>query len=178
MHFSTRPARYTRIAMLLHWLLALAIVTSFLVGLQMVDMKMSVLRLQLFNWHKWAGICILTLSAVRLLWRLSHRPPADLPMPQWQKTSAHVTHALMYLLFFATPLLGWAYSSAAGFPVVLFGVLPLPDFVAPGKELAAAIKPWHGWLAKALAVLVLLHVAGALKHHFVDRDGLIRRMWS
>ena len=170
--------RYTRLAMLLHWLLAIAIVVSFVVGLQMVDMKMSVLRLKLFNWHKWAGICILTLSALRLLWRLTHRPPAELPMPAWQRRLSRATHGLLYLLFFATPLVGWAYSSAAGFPVVLFGVLPLPDFVTPSKELAEAIKPWHGLLAKTLALLVLVHVAGVAKHQWLDRDGILRRMWS
>lgn len=178
LHLSPGTHRYTRTAMLLHWLLALAIVASFVVGLQMVDMKMSVFRLKLYNWHKWAGICILVLSAARLLWRLSHRPPPTPPMPVWQRRAAHATHLLLYALFFATPLLGWAYSSAAGFPVVVFGVLPLPDWVSPSKELAALIKPWHGWAAKAMAVLVLLHVAGALKHQFVDRDGLLRRMWA
>ncbi|MFO1336602.1 MAG: cytochrome b/b6 domain-containing protein, partial [Piscinibacter sp.] len=71
---------------------------------------------------------------------------------------------------------GWAYSSAAGFPVVVFGVLPLPDFVAPSKELAEAIKPLHKILAFTMAALVLAHVAAALKHHFVDRDGLLSRM--
>ncbi len=168
--------KYTRIAVLLHWVLALAIIASFFVGLQMVDMKMSVARLKLFNWHKWAGICILALSAARLLWRLGHPPPPDVPMPGWQKSAAHVTHVLLYLLFFATPLVGWAYSSAAGFPIVVFGLIPLPDFVPVDKELALMIKPWHGWLAYTMAVLVVLHVAGALKHQFLDRDGLIRRM--
>ena len=80
------------------------------------------------------------------------------------------------LLFFAVPLVGWAYSSAAGYPVVLYGVLPLPDFVTPDKALAAAIKPWHGRLAYTLAALVVLHVAGAVKHHFIDRDDLLSRM--
>ena len=98
-------------------------------------------------------------------------------MPGWQQSAAHATHGALYLLFFAVPLVGWAYSSAAGFPIVWFGVLPLPDFVPVDNALAEAIKPWHGWLAKALAALVLLHVAAALKHQFVDRDGLIGRMW-
>ena len=119
---------------------------------------------------------LLALSALRLLWRLTHRPPADVPMPAWQRAAAHGTHHLLYLLFFAVPLVGWAYSSAAGFPIVLFGVLPLPDFVSPDKALSEAIKPWHAYLAYALAVLVVLHVAGALKHRFVDRDGLLGRM--
>ena len=82
----------------------------------------------------------------------------------------------MYALFFAVPLMGWAYSSAAGFPIVVFGVLPLPDFVPASKELAEMLKPLHGLLAWALAGLVGLHVAAALKHHFIDKDGLLQRM--
>jgi cytochrome b561 len=139
-------------------------------------MTLSPTRLKLFNWHKWAGITILALSALRLLWRLTHRPPPDVAMPAWQRNAAHTLHTLMYLLFFAVPLVGWAYTSAAGFPVVLFGVLPLPDFVPHDKALSLAIKPWHGRLAWSLAALVLLHVAAALKHQFIDRDGLLLRM--
>jgi cytochrome b561 len=168
--------RYSTPAIALHWLLALLIVVSFCVGTTMADLPLSPLRLKLFNWHKWAGITILSLSALRLLWRLFNAPPPDLPMPEWQRRAAHLTHWGMYALFFAVPLIGWAYSSAAGFPVVLFGVLPLPDFVSPDKALAEAIKPWHGRAAWLLAALVLMHVAGVLKHHFVDRDGLLLRM--
>ncbi len=168
--------RYTSTAIALHWLLALAILGSLAVGQTMADMPLSPLRLKLYNWHKWAGIVILTLSAVRLLWRLGHRPPPDVPMPGWQRQAAHATHVAMYLLFFAVPLMGWSYSSAAGFPVVLFGVLPLPDLVAANEALAETLKPWHGWLAYALAGLVVLHVAAALKHHFADGDGLLHRM--
>jgi cytochrome b561 len=168
--------RYTRTAIALHWLLALAIVGSFGMGVYMTDLPVSPQRLKLYNWHKWAGICILSLSALRLLWRLTHRPPADVAMPAWQQRAAHAVHGLLYLLFFAVPLAGWAYSSAAGFPVVVFGVLPLPDFVSPDKALAEALKPLHKILAFALAALVLAHVGAALKHHFVDRDGLLGRM--
>ncbi|HNJ83585.1 MAG TPA: cytochrome b [Piscinibacter sp.] len=168
--------RYSGTAIALHWLLALAIVGAFIVGVYMSDLPVSPQRLKLYNWHKWAGICILALSALRLLWRLTHRPPADVAMPEWQRRSAHAVHILLYLLFFAVPLAGWAYSSAAGFPVVVFGVLPLPDFVAPSKELAEAIKPLHKILAFTMAALVLAHVAAALKHHFVDGDGLLSRM--
>ena len=170
------PARYTRTAVLLHWLLGLAIVVSFCVGLYMSDLPMSPTRLKLYNWHKWAGITILALSALRLLWRLTHRPPASLPMPAWQQRASHMAHAALYALFLAVPLAGWAYSSAAGFPVVLFGVLPLPDFVAPDRALSEVLKPVHRWLAYALAAVIVLHVAAALKHHFVDRDGLLLRM--
>jgi cytochrome b561 len=168
--------RYSPTAMALHWLLALMIVGSFLVGLTMSGMPFSPLRLKLYNWHKWAGIVILTLSALRLLWRLSHRPPADVPMPRWQQQAAHAAHGLLYVLFFAVPLAGWAYSSAAGFPIVVFGVLPLPDFVPADKALAESLKQLHRYLAYGLGAVVLLHVAGALKHHFIDRDGLLQRM--
>jgi cytochrome b561 len=170
------PGRYTLTAIALHWLLALAIVATLAVGLYMTSLPFSPTRLKLFNWHKWAGIGILALSALRLLWRLWHRPPADLPMPVWQRRAAHGAHGLLYVLFFAVPLAGWAYSSAAGFPVVWFGVLPLPDFVPVDRELAELLKPLHHWLAYGLAAVVALHVAGALKHHFVDRDGLLLRM--
>ena len=169
-------ARYGGVAILLHWLLALMIVGAFGVGLYMADLPVSPSRLKLYSYHKWAGITILALSALRLLWRLTHRPPADPPMPAWQARAAHATHGLLYALFFIVPLVGWAYSSAAGFPIVWFGVLPLPDFVPVDKALAEAIKPWHQRSAMLLAALVLLHVAGALKHHWIDRDGLLRRM--
>jgi cytochrome b561 len=139
------------------------------------------LRLKLYNWHKWAGITFLALSLVRLLWRVTHRPPA-LPapitaaMPTWQMRAYHATHHLLYVLFFAVPLIGWAYSSAAGFPIVWFGQIALPDLVPANKALAELIKPWHELLAVTLMALAALHVAAALKHQWIDRDGLLQRM--
>jgi cytochrome b561 len=170
------PERYSSMAIALHWLMALLIVAAFCLGVYMTGLSMSPTRLKLYNWHKWAGATILALAAVRLLWRLLHRPPADLPAPAWQQTAAHIIHGLLYGLFFAVPLAGWAYSSAAGFPIVWMGVLPLPDLVSPDKALAALIKPWHRRLAWLLALTVLIHLAGALKHRFIDRDGLLQRM--
>ena len=173
---SETPTRYTSVAIGLHWLLALMLLGSFSFGLYMSDLPFSPQRVKLYNWHKWAGMTIFALSLLRLLWRATHRPPVDLPASAWQQRAAHATHGALYLLFFAVPLVGWAYSSAAGFPVVWFGMLPLPDFVPADKALAEAIKPWHGYLAFAMAALVILHVAAALKHQFVDRDGLLDRM--
>jgi cytochrome b561 len=169
-------ARYTRTAVVLHWLLALMILGSLAVGLTMTGMPFSPQRLQIYAMHKWAGVVILTLSALRLLWRLTHRPPPAPPMPAWQARAAGAVHGVLYVLFFAVPLAGWAYSSAAGFPVVLFGVLPLPDFVPVDRGLAETLKLTHRWLAWTLGAAVVLHIAAALKHQFVDRDGLLTRM--
>jgi cytochrome b561 len=173
--------RYTTVAIVLHWLLALVILCIFAVGAYMADMPVSPLKLKLYNYHKWAGICFLVLTTLRLLWRFTHRPPAlpaaiEKAMPGWQNRAYHATHYALYTLFFAVPLIGWAYSSAAGFPVVLFGVLPLPDFMPVNKEFAKIIKEVHGIAAFSLIGLAGLHIAAAIKHHFFDKDGLINRM--
>jgi cytochrome b561 len=174
-------SRYSATAIWLHWLLAVAIVSAFGVGLYVEGLPFSPQKLKLINWHKWAGVTILALSVLRLLWRLTHRPPA-LPakvsqsMPGWQVSAYHATHHLMYALFFIVPLAGWAYSSAKGFPIVWLGVLPLPDLVGKDEALAALLKDAHALAAFALMGLVALHVAAALKHHLIDRDGLLERM--
>ena len=174
-------SRYTTTAIVLHWVLALALLGMLGVGVYMADLPFSPQRLKLYNWHKWAGMTVLFLSVLRLLWRLTH-PAPGLPaamaaaMPPWQHRAYHANHVALYALFFIVPLVGWAYSSAAGFPIVLFGVLPLPDLVAADKALAEMIKPWHALSAFALAGLVGLHVAAALKHQFIDKDGLMDRM--
>jgi cytochrome b561 len=174
--------RYTAPAVVLHWLLAVLIVGMLALGVYMAGLPFSPQRLRLINWHKWTGIVVLVLSAARLLWRLTHRPPPLTPamraaMPGWRQPAHRLAHALLYLLFFATPLAGWAYSSAAGFPVVWFGVLPLPDLVPVDAALADRLyKPLHQACAASLAVLVALHVAAALAHHWLHRDGLLGRM--
>lgn len=178
---TTTATRYTLIAIVLHWVLAAALVAIFVLGVYMADLPMSILRLKLYNWHKWAGITLLALALVRLLWRVTHRPP-PLPlaiqtaMPPWQHAAHHGTHYALYALFFVVPLLGWAYSSAAGFPIVLFGVFPLPDMVSVNRELADTLKPLHKASAIAMAVLVLMHIGAALKHQWIDRDNLLARM--
>lgn len=179
--YAAQPKRYSTVAIVLHWLLALLIVAMFGVGIYMTDLPFSPLRLKLYNWHKWAGVTFLALTVLRMLWRMTHRPPA-LPgavtrtMPGWQTRAYHATHHVMYALFFAVPLVGWAYSSAAGFPIVFFGQIPLPDLLPANKELADLVKPLHELSALALMALAGLHIAAAFKHHLVDRDGLLSRM--
>ena len=171
---------YTRTAIALHWSMAALVLGTFLLGLWMADLPNSPLKLRSYNWHKWAGASFLALALLRLAWRWRHPPPPAMPMPHWQARLAGGVHHAMYALFFAVPLIGWAYSSSLGYPLVWFGVLPLPDFVPVDRDLAKLIKPWHESAAWGLAGLVLLHVAGAVKHQWIDHDGLLRRMapWS
>lgn len=179
---SPEPRRYTATAMLLHWLSALLVAGLLALGWYMADLPLTPQRLKLYNWHKWAGVSVLALTLLRLQWRWTHRPPA-LPAelvvrtPAWQQRLAALTHVALYGLLLVVPLIGWAYSSAAGFSVVWFGVLPLPDLLPKDKALAELVKPWHAVAAFSLGALVVLHLAAALKHQFVDKDGLMRRMW-
>jgi cytochrome b561 len=171
---------YDAIAIALHWVLAMLIAVAFFIGLSMVDLPFSPQRFRFFNWHKWLGIAVLAMSAGRLLWRAAGHPPPPVPagMPAWQLAAFRATHALFYALFFAVPLLGWAYTSAVGVPVVFLGWLPLPDFVPRDKALGDEIlKPLHAAASYLLAAIVVVHVAAALKHHYLARDGLLLRMW-
>ncbi|MGZ5265825.1 MAG: cytochrome b [Caldimonas sp.] len=171
---------YDAVAATFHWVLAVAIAVAFVVGLVMADLPLSPARLRLFNWHKWIGMAVLALSAARLAWRSAgHRPP-PLPSgtPSWQADVYHGTHVAFYLLFFVVPLLGWCYTSAVGAPVVWFGWLRLPDLVPVDKPFGEEVlKPLHSAAAYALAAIVAVHVAAAMKHQFVDRDDLLARMW-
>ena len=180
MPLAAAPVGYGLTAIVLHWLLAVLIVAAFWIGLSMVGLPFSPLRLRLFNWHKWIGIGALGLSAARLLWRATGHPAPPLPpgTPAWQQTAYRATHVGFYALFFAVPLLGWAYSSAVGVPVVFLGVVPLPDLAPRDKALAdAVLKPLHQIASYALAAIVVVHIAAAFKHQFVQRDRLLARMW-
>ncbi len=177
---STPDARYMLPAIALHWVIALLLLCGFALGSFMVEIKFSPQKLSFYAYHKWIGVTIFVLAAVRLAWRLTHRPP-PLPaaLPQWQVGAAGATHFLMYALLFATPLSGWLYSTAAGVPTVPFGVdaLQLPDLVAKDKELALTLKFFHLTFIYSLAGLVLLHVGAAIMHQVVDAEGVLRRMW-
>ena len=169
--------RYTRTAMLLHWLMAVLILGLFGLGIYMADLPLSPQKLKLYSYHKWAGITVLLLALGRVAWRIGHKPP-PLPASQarWQQRAAHAGHGLLYVLIFAAPLTGWMMSSALGFPVVWFGVLPLPDLIDRNKELGELLKLVHSYLNYAFIVVVTGHALAAIKHQWLDRDGTLSRM--
>ncbi len=176
----TPTLRYTMPAVALHWLVALLIFVGFPLGVYMHELPLSPVKLQLYSYHKWIGITVLLLAGVRVAWRLSHRPP---PLPDsiagWQRQASAAVHGLLYLLILAIPLSGWLMSSAKGFQTVWFGVLPLPDLVGKSRELGDALATLHQVLNFTLLGLVILHVAAALKHHFIERQPFLQRMgWS
>jgi cytochrome b561 len=157
--------------------MALGIFGAFCVGLYMADLPLSPSRIRLFNYHKWAGITLLALAVARLAWRLVRRPPAEpASLKPYERVVSAWTHRALYLLFFAVPVLGWMHSSAAGFPVVWFGKIPLPDLVGKDKELAETLGDVHSALAWTIAVLAALHAAAAVKHRVIDRDTVMDRM--
>lgn len=138
-------------------------------------------RFKIYQWHKSFGIVVLLLSALRLIWRLTHKPPA-LPdgMKGWEILAAKITHIGFYVLMIGVPLLGWAMVSASTLPIEnkLFYLIPLPDMpgVSPSEAAADRLKSLHEIGAKLILLLFVLHVGGALKHHFVEKDGTLARM--
>lgn len=171
------PGRYSSPAIVLHWLMALLIAGLLALGLYMTGLSLSPEKLKLYSWHKWAGVAAFLLAAARLAWRVRNPAPA-LPasMPPLTRLAAHAGHGLLYVLMFAIPLSGWLMSSAKGFQTVWFGVLPLPDLVAKDRELGDLLQSLHWALNMILLATLGLHVAAALKHHFIDRDGVLSRM--
>lgn len=178
--------RYTSIAIILHWVIAAAIIYQLWLGLAMPhgDEVATRAEFEMIQLHKSVGVTILLLSLARLGWRLTHRPPA-LPaaMAGWEKLAARATHWAFYGLMIGTPLVGWAMVSASplGVDTVLFDILPWPHL--PGFEgledkaaAAEALAEIHEYLAFSMIGLLALHVAAALKHQFVNRDGVLGRM--
>ena len=170
-------SRYSTPAIVLHWLVAVLIFATFPLGLYMVDLPLSPDKLKLYSYHKWIGVSVFLLVAIRLGWRLTHTPPA-LPgdIAAWQRRASAVAHGLLYAMMGVIPVSGWLMSSAKGFQTVWFGVLPLPDLVEKSRELGELLATVHQFLNYVLLALVILHVGAALKHHFIERRPFLQRM--
>ena len=179
--------RYTRVAMLLHWLVAAGILVN--IALAWVWPHLADARVRpAIDLHKSIGITVLGLAVMRLLWRTAHRPP---PLPtgyqRWEVAASHATHWLLYALIFAMPLTGWimdsAWKDAATHPMFLFGAVEWPR-IGPILRLDPATREHihglfgaaHVWLSYAVYALVALHIAGALKHEWIDGERELARM--
>jgi cytochrome b561 len=181
----SQQQRYTAAAIALHWVIALLIAGMIALGWIMTGLPEGQTAFALFQLHKSIGITILLLSVARVIWRLMNRPPSEPAMPKWQAAVAAFVHVAFYVLIIAMPLSGWIMVSAApsGIATKLFGSVPWPHL--PGladlpfdtkQGLHEPLEFVHSKLAWVIIVLLGLHVAGALKHQFVDRDGLLARM--
>ena len=177
------PARYTRVAIVLHWLIAALLVFEVGLGLRMEGLKGSA-QFTVFQLHKSVGITILLLVMLRIVWRLLHRPPAIVGK-RWERALANGVHAAFYAILLALPLSGWLTVSASklAIPTLLYGTVPWPHVPGIATLPGTAKEVWreagefvHVNLVNLLYALLALHVAGALKHHFVDRDGELARM--
>ncbi len=172
-------ACYSRGAIVLHWLIAVLIAMNFVIAWLAEDAADADAAVLLGN-HKAIGITVLLLTVLRILWRFTHRPPPLLEtLKAWEAAVAKVTHSLFYLLMLAVPLAGWATHSAflKGAPVSVFGLFDMPALpVAWDKPTAGLFYDLHEVTATLMLVLIVLHVGAALKHHFYDRNGTVRRM--
>jgi cytochrome b561 len=184
---STGTARYTQTAIVLHWLIAILIIANVTIVLT-VDFFPEEFERPFINLHKSIGITVLGLAVMRLLWRFAHKPP-ELPgsYKPWEKKASHVAHVLLYLIIFALPLSGWAHDSAwkaaAGNPMFLYTLVPFPrmSFIMnldpDTKEyLHSLFGAMHTSFGYILYLLFALHVGGAFKHQFIDKEAELQRM--
>ncbi|ABN92102.1 cytochrome b [Burkholderia pseudomallei] len=167
---------FSPLARLLHWVMAAMIVSMLFVGAGMVT-TVSGRHAALVAMHKPLGVAVLVLACVRVVVRLSSRPPA-LPadLPGWQKFAAHGSHLVLYALMIAMPLVGWAMLSAGGYPVTLGGGVRLPSIVPADAVWFAWLRHAHRWLAYLFFATFLAHFAAALYHGMIRRDGVLRAM--
>lgn len=178
---TSTPTRYGTVAIILHWLIGFSIVGLLIVGKYMHGLPNDdPNKFALYQMHKSFGISVLVLTVVRIVWRLTHPVPA-LPagMPAWQRWGAHLSHFGLYALMLAIPLSGWAVASSSpyGIPTVLFGVVELPHLPTGNDEdTNEFFEEAHELLGNLMILLLIVHVAAALKHHFVDKDTVLTRM--
>lgn len=176
-HIKNTDESYGVIARAFHWLIGLTIIFMLAFGLWMQELPMSPDKFKYYGWHKSIGSLILIAVALRLLWRLMNKTP-KLPagMPWYERYGAHASHLLLYVMMFYMPLVGWAMSSAAGFPVSVFGWFTLPNLTAPNQDNFKLFQTMHYWGGLFLIALVSVHFLAALFHHFWRKDNVLKGM--
>ncbi|NIJ09496.1 cytochrome b561 [Sphingomonas vulcanisoli] len=182
----TPSRRYSLVAIAFHWLIALLILFNLYLGWSMDHWATGMSKFSIFQLHKSIGITVLALSVLRLLWRLTHKaPPFPATMQAWERTAASVTHWTFYALMIVLPFTGWIVVSASplNIPTLLFKTVPLPHLgfvhdqpIGTRTAIDHGIGTTHLVLAYIFGALILIHIAAALKHQFIQRDGVLRRM--
>lgn len=172
--------RYSTGAIILHWVTAVLIGLNFVGAWESEDLH-GAEKAYAMAGHKAFGITILVLTVLRIVWRMGHTPPPLSPrLKTWEAALAKTTHSLFYIVMLGVPLAGWALHSLAsgGQPLTWFQLFDVPGLpFAQSKTGAGVMHAVHEALANVMLALIALHVLGALKHQFVDRDGELRRMW-
>ena len=172
-------ARYTNVAVALHWLIAVLVVTQLTLGWMMIGIPKEPVgvRAYWFNLHKSIGITIALLVFVRIAWRWRHpAPPLPAAVPGWQRRAAAASHALLYVCLIGMPIVGFLGSTFSGYPIKYFGVT-LPQWGYKDDELKSLFSAVHLTLAWVFMTVIALHFSAAVKHLLVDRDGVFWRMW-
>ena len=160
----------------LHWIIVILIINQWVIA-ERADALKGLEKLQALAWHKSFGMTVLMLAVIRLVWRwMNPVPDLAAETKTWERVLAKISHVLLYALIFAMPLTGWMMSSARNFPVSWFGIFTFPDLVQPDRARYEFFHDVHETLAMSLLVIAVLHAAAAIKHHFIDRDDILRRM--
>jgi cytochrome b561 len=177
MRLTNNAERYGIVAQMLHWLIMLLVCAQFGLALRADALPRGPALLSVLGLHKSVGITIFALMILRLLWR-TFNPAPDPPahISRWQRVAAQISHLALYGLLLLLPLFGWLMSSARNFPVSWFRLFTLPDLIAPSEAAYRFFHEGHELLARMLLLIMLLHVAAALKHHFIDGDNVLMRM--
>ena len=177
MQLKNSSTRFGLIAILLHWVMAIVIIGLLASGLYMVGLPLGLQKLKLYGWHKEYGLLILGLVIIRLCWRLINTTPR-LSLPWWELLAARLVHWVFYGFMIAMPVTGWLITSTAGLPASFFNLFTLPNLIAPNQEWLPVFESIHQWLGYAMIATIVLHVLAALKHHFINKDDILRRMIS
>jgi cytochrome b561 len=174
---SNTTTGYTGTAKALHWTIVALLIVQFIAAWTMPDIKRDTKPDTLIDLHISVGVLILFVAVLRLTWRAGHpEPPPEDGLPPWQVQSARAVHWLLYALLFVLPVLGWLNASWRGFPVIMFGI-ELPKLLATRAPAWGWTGDVHAVLATyGLLTLVGLHVAAALYHYFIRREGVLQRM--
>lgn len=177
MTYGTRTDHYPATSKLLHWLVAVCVLTTAPVAIAMGRVNPGPTQDTLFNLHKSLGVLILTLMILRLINRLVVGAPiADPDIEPWQKTVSSIVHTSLYALLLAMPIVGYIANSAFGATTPFFGLFNLPPIVAKNDALSTQLFTIHRWVGWLVILLVLMHVGAALYHYFIRRDNVLPRM--